>query len=462
MRPELSADQLDDRELHESSTLDDAGSTPADIEELFTDLVGVRDDTESQAAREEVLEIKQLLAAAHDRGLIDSGVRGLRASDAAEAFVGSVVFASPLLVEDGVFDIADFLFGFTVSSIPVFLIANTLFVVVMTYALLEWTGRDTQETKLLFGRIPIRVIMILAVSFLVATILMTVWGRVGGWSSPTEAIARINVIWTVGALGAALGDILSHTDSEPAVTLPNASGQHRAGTTAAERDADGTDSSLDALTDGDIVTALHERFDKLETVVDDRDERREVQRIRERATDATLDDGLGEKIRKYTSRDVAEAFVGSIFFSIPFLVEDGVFDVAEYFLAFRIGGFPVFFLVNAAFVILIVAALVYWTGPQDVEVSRPLFGFVPRRLVGIAVVSFLTAAALMTMWGRVGNWQEPVVALARISAVWTVASFGAALGDILPGESSGDDINDDLAELAQFDGGTDDAADPRR
>jgi hypothetical protein len=66
-------------------------------------------------------------------------------------------------------------------------------------------------------------------------------------------------------------------------------------------------------------------------------------------------------------------------------------------------------------------------------------------MVGIALVSLLTAAALMTMWGRVDNWQDPVVALARISVVWTVASFGAALGDILPGESSGADINDDLA-----------------
>jgi hypothetical protein len=40
-----------------------------------------------------------------------------------------------------------------------------------------------------------------------------------------------------------------------------------------------------------------------------------------------------------------------------------------------------------------------------------------------------------------------VVALARISVVWTVASFGASLGDILPGESSGRDINDDWATL---------------
>lgn len=419
-------------------------SASADVEELFSDLTGVRNETDSTAAHEDVREIKELLATAHDRGLIDSGVRGLRASDAAEAFVGSVVFASPLLVEDGVFDIAKHLFEFTVVGVPVFLILNTFFVIFMTYALLEWTGKDTVETRVILRTIPLRVVMVLVVSFLVAVILMTVWGRVEGWQSPTEAIARINVIWTVGALGAALGDILS-TNDQVAVAPPTAPDES-------------TDSSFDTLSDGDLVTALQKRFESLETAVDDHEERRKVQRIRERTTDAAVDDGLGDEIHKYTSRDIAEAFVGSIFFSIPFLVEDGVYDVAEYFLSFRIGSFPVFFILNAGFVLLIVGALVYWTGPQDVQVSRPLFGFVPRRLVGITLVSFLTAAALMTMWGRVDNWTDPVVALARISAVWTVASFGAALGDILPGESSGDDINDDILELAQFDGKSDDTA----
>jgi hypothetical protein len=75
--------------------------------------------------------------------------------------------------------------------------------------------------------------------------------------------------------------------------------------------------------------------------------------------------------------------------------------------------------------------------------------------VGIAAVSFLTAAALMTMWGRVEGWADPAVALTRISVVWTVASFGASLGDILPGESSGDDINDDLADLGRTGEGPD-------
>ncbi|MFC7058286.1 DUF2391 family protein [Halovenus salina] len=376
---------------------------------------------------------------AHERGLIDSGVRHLSARDAAEAFVGSVIFASPLLVEDGIFDIGDYLFEVTFAGAPVFLIANTLFVVLMTYALLGWTGQNRDETAILFGVVPARLVMTLGVSFLVAAVLMTVWGRVGGWESPLEALARINVIWTVGSLGAALGDILADDDTQEIASHHTATTGRAVGPERPE--------AIQRLTDGALVDALQREFDDLGSAFGDR---QEVERLREQTVDAALDDGFGDRIQKYTSRDVAEAFVGSIFFAIPFLVEDGVFDVAEFFLSFQVGSFPVFFFVNTVFVLAMILALVYWAGPQDVQINRPILGFIPRRVVGIALVSFLTAGALMTMWGRV-EWSEPVVALARISVVWTVASFGASLGDILPGESSGDDINDDLVALGNQD-----------
>jgi len=435
---------------------DSRSTDPATVEELFSGLRGLREGHDADT-HEEITDVKQLLAEAHERGLIDSGMRELEASDAAQAFVGSVIFASPLLVEDGIFDIADYLFEFTLAGVPVFLIANTLFVVLMTYALLEWTGRNREDTHLILGVFPARVFMVLGISFVVAAALMTVWGRVGGWASPTVALARINVIWTVGSLGAALGDIVSEDDTAPAVTAHSETLQpdsRRAGATGGVSRVEQS-AAVRELSDGALVEALTEQFDELEATLTTAERRREVQRIREQTIQAALDDVLGTKIQKYTSRDIAEAFVGSIFFSVPFLVEDGVFDVADFFLSFTVASFPVYFLVNTAFVLLMILALVYWAGPQRVRVSRPIFGFIPRRLVGISVVSFLTAAALMTMWGRVGNWQEPVVAVARISVVWTVASFGAALGDILPGESSGADINDDLAALGDLAGGRD-------
>lgn len=53
---------------------------------------------------------------------------------------------------------------------------------------------------------------VLVVPLLVPAVLMTVWGRVGDWQPPAEAITRINVLRTVGSFGAALGDVPSDGD----------------------------------------------------------------------------------------------------------------------------------------------------------------------------------------------------------------------------------------------------------
>lgn len=406
------------------ATAGDGGRTVPDhvhVEDFHDSLDELAAESESHETKREIRRTKKLLDQAAARGLIASSVRPLRSRDAAEALVGSIVFASPLLVEGGVFDIADYLVTATIGSVPVFLLLNAVFVVLMTTALVQWTGRDRDETSHIFRIVPTRVVMILVVAFLSTMLLMTIWGRVS-WTEPISALGRVSVLWSVGSLGAALGDILS---------------EH------APRDRATGD---ETVSEGALLGQIADQFEELGAVLDDEFT---VQQLETWTLEATVDGVFGDRIRKYTSRDIAEAFVGTVFFSIPLLVEDGVFDVAEFFLGVRVLGFPVFLVVNAAFVLAMISALTYWAGPQDVRVQRPIFGVIPRRLVGVSLVSFLTAALLMTMWGRVGDWRDPVVAVARISAVWTVGSFGATLGDILPGESSGSDINDQISGFSE-------------
>lgn len=426
----------------------EAGSDETAVENLLEDLEVLSHSLDTANAQKTIRETQELLVSARERGLIDSGVRSLDVRDGAEAFIGSIIFASPLLVEDGVFDIAQHLFRTTYVGIPVFLLTNVLFVVLLTYALLEWTGRDKTEANKIFGYVPTRLLMILTVSFVVSAVLMTVWGRVENWQPVSEAVARVTVLWTVGSIGAALGDILSHEeDTEPMFSV------NESAPIAASFVSD-TQDNLGELSDSELLAEIETNYDTLEDIIKNGEKTEGIEQMKERTQQATTDALFGKQIKKYTTRDVAEAFVGSIVFAIPLLVEDGVFDVADYFLSFQIMQFPVFFLFNAIFVLFIVWALIYWTGPQDVQINRPIFGIFPRRVVGIAIISFITAAALMTMWGRVDHWADPVVAIARISAVWSVAAFGAALGDILPGESSGADINDEIAEFTDYVGGS--------
>lgn len=147
-------------------------------------------------------------------------------------------------------------------------------------------------------------------------------------------------------------------------------------------------------------------------------------------------------IKKYTTRDIAEGFVGGIIFSLPLLVEDGVFEIAEWFTTVTIGPIPVFLLLNMVFVVGIVAGLLYFTDIREIKISRPIFGFIPRRLVGVLLISFIVAASTMLLWGRLHE-EDPsqLEAFGRITVIWAAAALGATLGDILPGESKGHDIS---------------------
>jgi len=189
------------------------------------------------------------------------------------------------------------------------------------------------------------------------------------------------------------------------------------------------------------VEALLGQLEELEETVDSEQELEQVQSTISLAERIPGSGFLSGHIQKYTTRDVAEAVVGAILISMPMLVEDGVFDVAAYLTDRWMFGVPIFFALNVVFVVVMSIGLLYWADIREVKISNPIFGIVPRRLVGVLTASFLTATGLVFLWGRhrVGDPSDFEV-LARIVVVWTAAAFGAALGDILPGESAGYDI----------------------
>jgi uncharacterized membrane protein len=200
--------------------------------------------------------------------------------------------------------------------------------------------------------------------------------------------------------------------------------------------ADGSDPP-----DEPTMDDLYDQLEELEQTVDTPEERKEVDDVRR--TIQRLPGGrLTKRIDRYTTKDVAESFVGSILISLPMLVEDGVFNIADHFLENTVAGIPIWLVTNIVFVVALTWGLLYWAEFRTVLETNPFFGFSPRRLVGVLIISFLTATLTMTMWGRVGGWQEVDVALARIMVIWTAAAFGGALGDILPGESSGRSLRD--------------------
>jgi hypothetical protein len=66
-------------------------------------------------------------------------------------------------------------------------------------------------------------------------------------------------------------------------------------------------------------------LERLSETVDDEEKRKELHRA------IGMVEGLSfaAGIKKYTMQDIAQAFVGSIFLSMPFLIEDGVYEIAR-------------------------------------------------------------------------------------------------------------------------------------
>jgi len=213
-------------------------------------------------------------------------------------------------------------------------------------------------------------------------------------------------------------------------------------TTGAEAPTGDPNGTLTAgLPEDPSIDDLLTKLDSLEAIVDDDAERRKVKQTIALVERMPGSKAFTSRISKYTTRDMAESFVGAVIFSLPLLVEDGVFEIAEWFVEYTLVGVPVFFIMNVLFVLGMTAGLLYYADFRQIQVTNPILGFIPRRYLGVLLISLLTAFFMLLMWGRLHE-EDPTVLeqVGRVTVIWAAAAFGAALGDILPGESQGEDI----------------------
>lgn len=188
-------------------------------------------------------------------------------------------------------------------------------------------------------------------------------------------------------------------------------------------------SASEGQPDDPTLDDLYEQLEALEETVDTVDERTEVRRTRRLVNRLSHNAMVGRVITRFTRKDKAEAFVGSVVIGMPMLVEDGVFEIGRFLAAH-----PPLFAVNIAMAVALVVGILYVADFREIQIHNPYFGVIPRRPVWVCGIAFATAAVLMTLWGRIA-WDEPWVNLCQVSVVFTAMALGGSLGDILPGES---------------------------
>jgi len=186
----------------------------------------------------------------------------------------------------------------------------------------------------------------------------------------------------------------------------------------------------DDIEENPDVDDLLDELEALEVAVADEHQDAEP-RVRESIRMARRIDAdtpvFGRVIKGFDHHDAAEALVGSVVFGIPMVIEGGTLEAGE-FLATR----PVFFVATLLFGVGIVSGLLYVAGIQEVQVTDPILGIIPRRPTGLLIIAALTALFMMTAWGRV-DWAEPWIATCQTTVCFVGMAIGGALGDILPG-----------------------------
>lgn len=140
-------------------------------------------------------------------GNVERRIQRYTSRDVVEAFVGSTVFSIPLLVEGGVGEIGEHFATGLVYGVPVYLLGNVAFVVAVTAGLLYYAEFREVELTYLLGFIPRRLAAVLVISFCSAALTMAMWGRLDP-TQPFLSLCQVSVVWTAGAFGAGLGDIL--------------------------------------------------------------------------------------------------------------------------------------------------------------------------------------------------------------------------------------------------------------
>jgi len=183
--------------------------------------------------------------------------------------------------------------------------------------------------------------------------------------------------------------------------------------------------------DGEGMGELFDELQELENLVDSDEERRQVREAMQAATEAQDQAVFGRIVWGFGREDLAEAVLGSLLFGIPMAVESGTIDAG-----LHIAQHPLYFLATLATAVAMVIGILYVADFQDVRIAKRFFGFLPRRLVGVTLTSFLVSVGLLTGWGLVEWSTDPRVfweSLCVCSVAFVPMAIGAALGDILPG-----------------------------
>lgn len=184
-----------------STFVDDS---PPTVSELFDEIEILESLTDDPSLRARLDELKELAGDVQEGGTFGQIIYGFDRHDVAEAVLGSLLFGIPMAVEGGTNDVGAFL-----ASNVAALAATVVGTIALVYSILYVAEiQDVRVSYRILGLVPRRLVGVPAVAVLMATVLLTMWGRVDWVADSWLAFCTVVVASVPMTIGAALGDIL--------------------------------------------------------------------------------------------------------------------------------------------------------------------------------------------------------------------------------------------------------------
>ena len=139
-----------------------------------------------------------------------------------------------------------------------------------------------------------------------------------------------------------------------------------------------------------------------------------------------IGEGISKRItpEKFEWDDVAQQIVGAIILSTPFAVTEEVWRLAEQLDPTRVS---LIIGITLVFDVL----LIYYTKYQTIKPMH-IFGFFPARIFSMIIISYITAASILYIFGVIGNEVTSIDWILRlIVLVGLFANIGAGTADLL-------------------------------
>jgi uncharacterized membrane protein len=173
--------------------LEDTEELQEDVEEIKVDVDEIKEDVDKIISKQNSLIKKLKDKITPDKFSFD---------DLAQQIVGAVVLSAPLAVTEEVWSLSS---NLNITRLILIILITLIFDILLIY----FTKYQAVENESLFNIIPTRLVSLLLVSYLIATLILTLFGVIGGEvNSLSSSINLIIFIGLFANIGAGAADML--------------------------------------------------------------------------------------------------------------------------------------------------------------------------------------------------------------------------------------------------------------